>query len=169
MKRTLGGSALIIFGIIEIFVYRNTYEFHMVDSPIFTIFCFFVVVVAPLYFGIVILCNFKPFQYIKSKRDSYLLNRKAKKTPSAIRRDLEKQLLKLAYTHGGVLTVIDVSLHTDMVLEEAQEALEYMVKHSHANIKIAQNGTVLYQFRGILTDQEKKADKSLDELLDEKS
>ncbi|MEK3721607.1 hypothetical protein [Paenibacillus sp. FSL H8-0034] len=168
MKRILGGSALIIIGIIEIFVYRNSYEYHMVTSPKFTILVFFLVVVAPLFCGLMILLDFKPFTYIQSKIVSYLSNRKAKKNPLAIRRELEKNLLKLAYTNKGVLTVVDVSLHTDLTLEAAQEALEYMVKHSHANIKIAQNGTVLYQFRGILTEREKKADKTLDELLEEK-
>lgn len=169
MKRFLGGSALVIFGIIEIFVYRNSYEYHMVTSPKFTILVFFLVVVAPLYSGIMILTDFKLFAYIKSKTDFNPSNRKpSKKDPSAVRRELEKNLLKLAYTNKGVLTVVDVSLHTDLTLEAAQEALEYMVKHSHANIKIAQNGTVLYHFRGILTDQEKKADKTLDELLEDK-
>jgi hypothetical protein len=170
IKRALGGSALIIFGQIVFFNYISEIIANTIKYPFLAFIMFCVMAVAPMILGILILVNIRIVIYLKDKAVTYI-NRVLFKNrgTAAINKDIEKQLLQLAYSRKGVLTVIDVSLNTEMALEAAQEALEYMVKQGHVKMKIAENGTVLYHFPGILTDKDKKSAKSLDDLLEEKS
>lgn len=59
---------------------------------------------------------------------------------------IERAILTVAKTEKGRITPALVALNTDAGLEEAQKALEEMVKHGYASMDVKDTGTVEYIF-----------------------
>lgn len=71
-------------------------------------------------------------------------------------RQTDRAILALAVQNGGYLTAADVTLRTDQSLDEATASLERIRQNGHATLRIANNGTYVYHFGGILTEEEKR-------------
>ncbi|WP_240414040.1 hypothetical protein [Paenibacillus periandrae] len=59
---------------------------------------------------------------------------------------LEAQLLELAHAKGGTLTIPEVSMNTDLSLEESEIVLDSFVKLKYINLRVSEKGAVLYDF-----------------------
>lgn len=71
-------------------------------------------------------------------------------------RQTDRAILALAVQSEGYLTAADVALRTDLTLDEASASLERIRHNGHATLRIAGNGTYVYHFGGILTEEEKR-------------
>ncbi|WP_019422309.1 hypothetical protein [Paenibacillus sp. OSY-SE] len=79
--------------------------------------------------------------------------------------ELEIETLVLAASHGGRLTPAELAMHTRISVQKASSLLEHFVKQKAAILKIADNGTYVYEFDGLLDDREKAEAQSLKELI----
>jgi hypothetical protein len=59
---------------------------------------------------------------------------------------LEAQLLELAHEKGGTLTIPEISMNTNLSLEESELVLDSLVKRNFINLRVTNNGAVLYDF-----------------------
>jgi hypothetical protein len=57
---------------------------------------------------------------------------------------LERSILRLAKENRGVLSVSEVALAAEVELEEAQKALEALVKRGFAELRVRKSGTLVY-------------------------
>ncbi|MDF2960110.1 MAG: hypothetical protein K0S39_1845 [Paenibacillus sp.] len=76
----------------------------------------------------------------------------------------EKEILNLAHTKGGILSVAEVAMNTRLSMEEAELVLDSFVKRNFVEIKVADSGAVFYEFPGI-KPKERESAKSLYDLL----
>ena len=67
-------------------------------------------------------------------------------------RDVEKQILKLAFEQSGKVTIGDVAVHTDLSLSEAEAVLKDMSTKGYCGMNVTENGKIEYEFEGIFTD-----------------
>ncbi|MCE5170606.1 hypothetical protein LQV63_14920 [Paenibacillus profundus] len=79
--------------------------------------------------------------------------------------ELESATLVLAASHGGRLTPAELAMYTRISVQKASSLLEHFVKQKAAILKIADNGTYVYEFDGLLNDREKAEAQSLKELI----
>lgn len=63
---------------------------------------------------------------------------------------LETQILKLARKFKGKLTPVELATNSSLSLEEANNALEDIVRKGYANIIVTDAGTFVYEFPGFL-------------------
>ena len=77
------------------------------------------------------------------------LYNKLNKTPEADSEEQHKEILKLAQAKGGTATVSEIALGTSLSLEEAEEILQYFVSKGYANMRLNDNGAIVYEFPGI--------------------
>jgi len=63
---------------------------------------------------------------------------------------IERSILSVAKSENGRITPALVALNTDTTLEDAQKALEEMVKRGYAGMDVRDNGTVEYVFQEFL-------------------
>lgn len=59
---------------------------------------------------------------------------------------LATQLLELAHAKGGTLTIPEVTMNTDLSLEESEQVLDSLVKRNFVNLRVSKSGAVLYDF-----------------------
>ena len=64
---------------------------------------------------------------------------------------VEKQILRSAKENRGYTTPSEVALQSDVSIEEARQALDYLVSKGFAEIKVSKSGTIAYYFPDILT------------------
>ncbi|MEK3787642.1 hypothetical protein [Paenibacillus sp. FSL K6-1230] len=88
----------------------------------------------------------------------YGLWRKARQARQA---DLQKTILRLAKQHDNLLTAADVALETELDMGEAEQQLEVMRTNGLMRLKVADNGTWVYECSSLLTMEEKRRAESL--------
>ncbi|WP_146259662.1 hypothetical protein [Paenibacillus dendritiformis] len=71
-------------------------------------------------------------------------------------RQAEKDTLKLAARRSGYLTAVDLTLYSDMTLKESERMLERLKSQGVCSLRVADNGTFVYEFDSILTYEEKR-------------
>ena len=64
---------------------------------------------------------------------------------------IEKQILRSAKGNRGYTTPSEVALESDVSIEEARQALDYLVSKGFAEMKVSKTGTIVYHFPDILT------------------
>ena len=64
---------------------------------------------------------------------------------------IEKQILRSAKNNMGYTTPSEVALESDVSIENARQALDYLVSKGFAEIKVSKTGTIVYYFPDILT------------------
>ncbi|WP_019121499.1 phage holin family protein [Brevibacillus massiliensis] len=79
--------------------------------------------------------------------------------------ELENRILQLAQQLGGSLTAAELAMHTSVSFSEAQRILDAFVKMKIAFIKISDNGTMIYEFEGLISQVDKQRAQSLKELI----
>ncbi|MEF3310816.1 hypothetical protein PV433_18185 [Paenibacillus sp. GYB004] len=73
-----------------------------------------------------------------------------------IRETAEKIVLQIAARNEGLITPMELVLASDMNLEEAGELLEQLRKKGYAKLRVAENGSYVYELNGLLTPQQKR-------------
>lgn len=73
-----------------------------------------------------------------------------------IRETAEKIVLTVAARNEGLVTPMEVVLASDMNLEEASEILEQLRSKGYAKLRVAENGSYVYELNGLLTLQQKR-------------
>lgn len=63
---------------------------------------------------------------------------------------LENTILKLARKFRGQLTPLELAANSSLSLDEADKSLENFVRRGHANMKVTDEGTIIYEFPGFL-------------------
>lgn len=63
---------------------------------------------------------------------------------------LETTILKLARKFQGKLTPVELAANSSLSLEEADKALEDIVRKGYADMKVTDEGNILYEFPGFL-------------------
>ena len=63
---------------------------------------------------------------------------------------LEDTILKLARKFRGKLTPLELAANSSLSLDEADKALEDIVRKGYANIEVTDEGTIIYEFPGFL-------------------
>lgn len=71
-------------------------------------------------------------------------------------RQAEKDTIKLASRRSGYLTAVDLTLYSDMTLKESELMLERLKSQGICALRVAGNGTFVYEFESILTYEEKR-------------
>lgn len=77
------------------------------------------------------------------------------------RESLEAEILKLAATKGGKLTVVEVVSATAVDSERVKAALDSLHLKNHAQIQISESGTLVYSFPEIKGISEKSGAKGV--------
>lgn len=72
------------------------------------------------------------------------------------RESAEKIVLRVAARNQGFVTPMEVVLESDLSLEEAGDILEQLRKKGYAKLRVAENGSYVYQIDGLLTPQQKR-------------
>ncbi len=65
-------------------------------------------------------------------------------------KDLETTILKLARKFKGRLTPLELAASSSLSLEEADKALEDIVRKGYANMEVTDAGNIVYEFPGFL-------------------
>ncbi|RME53232.1 MAG: RDD family protein [Deltaproteobacteria bacterium] len=68
---------------------------------------------------------------------------------------LEKRILELARKRGGRLTVVEVAMETDLILDEAKAFLERLVDRGYVEIEVSPSGMIVYRFFDLVHEGEK--------------
>jgi len=64
---------------------------------------------------------------------------------------IEKHILRSAKNNRGYTTPSEVALVSDVSIEQARHALDYLVSQGFSEIKVSKAGTIVYYFPDILT------------------
>jgi len=78
---------------------------------------------------------------------------------------LENLVLQIASRYGGNLTAPELAMNSKLSITQANEVLERFAKQNVAYLKISNNGTYVYQFEGIVSQQDKDQAESLNSLI----
>lgn len=60
--------------------------------------------------------------------------------------DSEREVLRLARNHGGVLTPSLVALESELSIAEAEKVLESLASRGHSSVEVRSNGRIEYEF-----------------------
>lgn len=84
--------------------------------------------------------------------------RKGKK--KAVQEKQERRILRLITQKGGRVTPFEIASETSLTIEEAQDALDRMCENGFGQLQVADTGSTIYVFYGIMSDHEKKSAKN---------
>jgi hypothetical protein len=79
-----------------------------------------------------------------------LIPPKAVEAPEDPEKHLERTVLKLARKFRGQLTPLELAANSQLSLDEADSALENFVRKGYANMKVTDEGNIIYEFPGFL-------------------
>ncbi|WP_374016636.1 hypothetical protein ABU162_20600 [Paenibacillus thiaminolyticus] len=85
---------------------------------------------------------------LKKKKAKALMNEKI--------RQAEENTIKLAARRSGYLTAVDLTLYSDMTLKESERMLDRLKSQGACSLRVADNGTFVYEFESILSYEEKR-------------
>lgn len=81
-------------------------------------------------------------------------NKKELKEPKTISKtSMEKEILQLARSNNGRVTVLQAASDTSMSIDEAKDTLDNLVKHSHAQLQIEDSGLLVYEFYEFMKEE----------------
>jgi hypothetical protein len=132
MKKAVGGGILMFFGLFMLagFLLSTKSSNLLADCILLLLFA-----VAPFAGGVLLIRN----SYVTKKK----IEREAR---MKVFSDHEKEILKLAREKDGFLTVAEIVAETTMNADEADELLRELVLKRLADMKITDQGTVIYEF-----------------------
>ena len=132
MKKAIGGGILMFFGFFMLagFLLSTKPSNFLADSILLLLFA-----LAPIAGGALLIRN----NFVTKKK----LERETRMKVFA---DREKQVLKLARAKDGFLTIPEIVSETTMNTEEADELMRELVLKRYADMKITDQGTVIYEF-----------------------
>jgi hypothetical protein len=68
----------------------------------------------------------------------------------------EKTVLKIAAEHEGLVTASEVVMNSELSIDESTELLEQMREKGLAALRVADNGTYVYEFTSLMDRKRKK-------------
>jgi len=139
MKKLIGGGVLIFFGLFMLmgFFASTTPSSFMVSAMMLILLVFAPIVVGSL----VIRSHFvSKKQVLAESRKNILASR-------------EKEVLRLAKQKGGELTIPEIVSDTSMNTEEADEIMRELVVKRYVDMKITNQGSVIYEFWELTKDK----------------
>ncbi len=77
------------------------------------------------------------------------LFRKKEKLPApddTRKKDIEKEILKLASRSKGKITALQAASETTLSIDEAKQTLDDLVKNGYASLEVEENGLLVYEF-----------------------
>jgi len=78
---------------------------------------------------------------------------------------MENLVLQIAARYGGKLTATELAMNSKLSITQASEVLENFTKQNAAYLSITNNGTYVYQFEGMISQQDKDQAESLKSLI----
>ncbi len=75
---------------------------------------------------------------------------KVAEPPDDPEKHLERTVLKLARKFRGQLTPLELAANSQLSLDDADSALENFVRKGYANMKVTDEGNIIYEFPGFL-------------------
>jgi cytochrome c biogenesis factor len=73
----------------------------------------------------------------------------------------ENQILKLAAQYGGRITATEIAMNTSLSIEKAKNILDAFVHRKIALLKLSDNGTYVYEFIELLSQEDKRTSKGI--------
>jgi type VI protein secretion system component VasK len=73
----------------------------------------------------------------------------------------ENQILKLTAQYGGRITATEIAMNTTLSIEKAKSILDAFVDRKIAILKLSDNGTYVYEFFELLSQEEKRIAKGI--------
>jgi len=138
MKKTVGGGILIFFGFFMLagFLLSTKPSHLLADSILLLLFA-----VAPIASGVCLI------------RSHYLTKKKnERETRMRTLAEREKEVMKLATQRNGLLTIPDIVSETSMNSDEADDLMRELVLKRYADMKITDQGAVIYEFLELTRD-----------------
>jgi hypothetical protein len=139
MKKLIGGGLLIFFGL---FMLLGFFASTSPATLIVNAMMLFLMVLAPIAAGSLLIRS-----HFLSKKKS------AEESRRTILASREKEVLRLAKQRGGELTVPEIVSETSMNTEEADEIMRELVVKRYVDMKITNQGTVIYEFFELVKDK----------------
>lgn len=96
--------------------------------------------------AVLIWCAYK---YTEKRKDKNIAER-------TLYEETERMILKLASQNEGYVTPVDVAVASNLTLEEANNVLDQLKRKGYATLRIADNGSYVYQFDGVLNREQRK-------------
>jgi len=138
MKRVIGGGILIFAGLFMLAGFFASTKPTTLPTDIVLILLF---VLAPVVTGAMLI------------RSNYVLNKKKElESRRNIFASREKEILKLAKKKDGELTIPEIVAETSMNADEADEIMREFVVKQYVDMKITNEGTVVYEFFEFIRD-----------------
>lgn len=82
------------------------------------------------------------------------LRKDESKTPKIGAQSFQNKIMKLAFNNGGILTVSDVVLATDLSIKQAEEMLNNMVDGYRVKMEVKDSGVIVYEFTELINKKE---------------
>lgn len=90
----------------------------------------------------------------------YILKIKGSQQASSLEKESvskkEKSILRVAAIQRGYVTAVDITIATELTLDEAKEILDLMKSRGLCSLRVADNGSYVYQFESLISYEEKK-------------
>lgn len=86
----------------------------------------------------------------------YLFRYANQRTKKRKEEETEKLILELASRHGGKISSLDLTSHSDLSLEEAKAFLDNLQTKGIAALRVTENGNILYEFTGATMSQSER-------------
>jgi len=139
MRKLIGGGLLIFFGLFMLlgFFASTSPSNFMVNTMMLLL-----MVLAPIVVGSLVIRS----HFLSSKKS-------AEESRKNILASREKEVLRLAKQRGGELTIPDIVSETSMNTEEADEIMRELVVKRYVDMKITNQGTVIYEFFELIKDK----------------
>jgi len=143
MKKVIGGGALIFAGLFMLAGFFASTKPSTFATDLILILLF---VLTPIVTGAMLI------------RSNYLENKKKEQeSRKSIFAAREKEILKLAKKKDGELTIPEIVAETSMNAEEADEIMREFVVKQYVDMKITNEGIVVYEFMEFNRDQEDRS------------
>ncbi|MDM8515145.1 hypothetical protein QUF76_03010 [Desulfobacterales bacterium HSG16] len=78
----------------------------------------------------------------------------------AVQEKKERRILRLITQKGGRVTPFEIASETSLTIEEAKNTLDNMCENGFGQLQVADTGSTIYVFYGIMSDHEKKSAKN---------
>ena len=82
------------------------------------------------------------------------LNLDRLRKPKTRDQPIQYQIMRLAFENGGLLTVTDVVLETELPIKQAEETLNSMVDSYRVKMEVEDSGIVVYEFVELINGKE---------------
>lgn len=73
----------------------------------------------------------------------------------------DEMIMRFANLRGGIISAQELSSQTSLNKDQAQERLEKLVNNGYAQLRVSDNGNVLYDFKQNIIDNNEKKNSQL--------